>query len=144
MKKVSIIFNILTRSLSCLELESASLCHNPSPPPDTGQNYHILTTNEKINALIILIKRDQRYCFPGKWQDASVSASQAKSNQGPRGPTPLPPLLGNSARGCVWHGWKTAQDVHTTVPVQRVQRNQVYSILPYCPPCFKTVGKPRR
>lgn len=56
MKKVSVIFNVLTRSLSCLELESASLRHKPSLLPDTGQNYHISTTNEKRNALIILIK----------------------------------------------------------------------------------------
>lgn len=53
MKEVCVIFNILTRSPSYLELESASPCHNPSPLPDSGQNYHILTTNEKINALIL-------------------------------------------------------------------------------------------
>lgn len=132
MKKVWVIFNILTRSLSCLELESASLCHNPSPLPDSGQNYHILTTNEKINALIILNKWDKRYCFPGNWQDASVNASYAKSNWGPWAPAPLPPQLADSAWGCFCHGWKTAQDVHATVLVQCVQHNQVYGILPYC------------
>jgi len=54
--KTSVIFNILTRSLSCLELESASLCRNLSPLLGTQQNYHILATNEKTNALITLIK----------------------------------------------------------------------------------------
>ena len=69
MKKVSVIFNILTRSLSCLELESASLCHNPSPLPDTGQNYHILATNEKIYTLIILIEtKDTASLESGKMQ----------------------------------------------------------------------------
>lgn len=48
MKKVYVIFNILTRSLSFLDLESASLCRNPSPLPDTEQNYHILAIDGKI------------------------------------------------------------------------------------------------
>jgi len=120
MMKTSVIFNILTRSLSCLELESASLCRNLSPLLGTQQNYHILATNEKTNALITLIKWDQWYCFPGKQQDASVSASQAKSNQDLGA---LPHWLrywGNSAWGCFCQGWKTAQDAHTAVLVQCV------------------------
>lgn len=133
----SVMFNILTRSLSFLELEWASLYRNPSPLPDTGQNYHILAKDEKKG--INYFYWDQRYCsLESRKTWVSVPPKQRQiSDLGA-----LPHCHYQCPR-LYLAGRQTAQDAHTVVLVQfffffSIAKCEVF--LPYFPSASRLLG----